>query len=158
MTHNLCLREVTVNDLPILFAYQQDPEASRMAAFPARGWDDFRTHWMKILGDATIITKAILFDDQVAGSIVSWEQAGEREVGYWLGKDYWGQGIATSALGMFLDLDMTRPLYAHVAKHNRASLRVLEKCGFTICGEHTALFTSNSEAVDAWILIIGPDR
>ena len=41
----------------------------------------------------------------------------------------------TEDLAALLQQDQTRPLYAHVAKHNHGSLRVLEKCGFTIIGE-----------------------
>ncbi len=66
---------------------------------------------------------------------MSWEQSGEREVGYWIGKEYWGKGSATKALAEFLSYVKIRPLYAHVAKHNAASLRVLQKCGFTVSGE-----------------------
>ena len=76
----------------------------------------------------------------MAGNIVSWQQSGEQEVGYWLGREYWGKGIATRALSTFLDHVKTRPLHAHVAKHNRASIRVLEKCGFTITGEEVEEF------------------
>ena len=42
-----------------------------------------------------------------------------------------GRGIATAALTAFLRLEQTRPLYAGVAKHDAASVRVLQKCGFT---------------------------
>ena len=87
------------------------------------------------MADESNILKTIVFDGQVAGNIVSWEGSGEWEVGYWIGKEYWGKGIATKALLLFLDLVQTRPLYAHVAKHNIGSLRVLEKCGFTVIGE-----------------------
>jgi RimJ/RimL family protein N-acetyltransferase len=51
-------------------------------------------------------------------------------VGYWLGRSYWGRGIATRALALFLPLVPARPLYAHVASHNTGSMRVLVKCGF----------------------------
>jgi RimJ/RimL family protein N-acetyltransferase len=72
----------------------------------------------------------------VAGNVVSFEQDGEREVGYWIGREYWGKGVATEALSQFLDhVEVRRPLYAGVAKHNVASIRVLEKCGFTIVGK-----------------------
>ena len=91
-------------------------------------------HWAKIMADESVILKTILFDGQVAGNIVSWETSGEREVGYWIGREYWGKGIATKALLLFLGLVKIRPLYAHVAKHNVASRRVLEKCGFTVTG------------------------
>ena len=92
-------------------------------------------HWAKIMQGESNILKTILFDDQVAGNIVSWDASGEREVGYWIGKEFWGKGIATKALSEFLGIVTTRPLYEHVAKHNVASRRVLEKCGFMLSGE-----------------------
>ena len=110
-----------------------------MAAFPARERDAFMAHWAKILGDEAAVIKTIVADGQVAGNIVSWEQFGEREVGYWLGKQYWGKGVATKALAAFLGHVRARPLFAHVAKHNIGSRRVLEKCGFVICGEERLL-------------------
>lgn len=140
MTNTVLLRDVIESDLPIFFEQQLDPVANQMAAFPARDREAFMAHWTKILADETNILKTILFDGQVAGNIVSWQQSGEREVGYWLGREYWGKGIATQALSAFLDHLKTRPLYAHVAKHNRVSIRVLEKCGFTITGEEVEEF------------------
>jgi RimJ/RimL family protein N-acetyltransferase len=135
MAVNVHLRDVTEGDLPIFFEQQRDPEATAMADFPARDRDAFMAHWAKILADPTLIKQTILFDGQVAGNVVSWEQSGERLVGYWLGRDFWGKGIATQALAAFLGHVTTRPLVAHVVKHNVASIRVLEKCGFTRSGE-----------------------
>ena len=126
------LRDVSDDDLPIFYEYQLDPDATRMAAFPARDWDAHMAHWHKILRHETVVARTILVAGQVAGNIVSWEQGGEREVGYWIGRHYWGQGAATTALSQFLQLVRARPLYAHVAEHNVGSLRVLEKCGFTV--------------------------
>ena len=136
MPSTILLRDVITDDLPIFFEYQRDPVAVQMAAFPARDRETFMAHWAKIMADETNILKTILCDGQVAGNIVSWDQSGEhsehseREVGYWLGREFWGKGLATQALAAFLDLDTTRPLYAYVVKHNLASQRVLEKCGF----------------------------
>ena len=138
MTITVLLRNVVESDLPIFFEQQLDPVANQMAAFPARDREAFMAHWTKILAGETNILKTILFDGQVAGNIVSWEQpdeGSEQEVGYWLGREYWGKGIATRALAAFLEHVTARPLYAYVAKHNLASIRVLEKCGFTITGE-----------------------
>ena len=53
-------------------------------------------------------------------------------VGYWIGKEHWGQGVATRALAAFLQFVTERPLRAHVAAHNVGSIRVLEKCGFSV--------------------------
>jgi RimJ/RimL family protein N-acetyltransferase len=131
----IILRNVIESDLPILFEQQLDPEATAMAAFPARDRESFMAHWAKIMADETVILKTILFNDQVAGSIVSWEMLGEREVGYWIGKEFWGKGIATQALAEYVSIVKARPLFAHVARHNIGSQRVLEKCGFKVIGE-----------------------
>ncbi len=130
------LRDVTAADLPIFFAQQLDPEATHMAGFPSREHDAFMAHWAKNMAHAGNIMQTIVAGDHVAGNIVSWAQDGQREVGYWLGKDYWGQGIASAALALFLEHVAARPLYAHVVKHNLGSIRVLEKCGFVPAGEH----------------------
>lgn len=75
-------------------------------------------------------TKTIVYRGRVAGSLVSWERDGRREVGYWLGKEFWGKGLASAALAQLLRELTIRPLYARVLKDNAASLRVLEKSGF----------------------------
>ena len=153
MTSDIHLRDVTEDDLPIFFEHQLDPDATEMAAFLSRDRDAFMTHWAKIMADDSVILKTILFDGQVAGNIVSFVRSGEREVGYWIGKEYWGKGVATKALAAFLDYVKTRPLYAHVAKHNVGSRRVLEKCGFTIVREEK-FSNANGEEVEEFILIL----
>ena len=151
MTNSVQLRDVIEADLPIFFKQQQDPDATEVAAFPSRDRDAFMTHWARIMADRSAILKTILFDGQVAGNIVSFVQSSEREVGYWIGKEYWGKGIATKALTAFLDHVETRPLYAHVAKHNIGSRRVLEKCRFTIVGDDK-FFEANGREVEDFIL------
>ena len=152
MTLDVRLRDVTEADLPIFFEHQLDPEATRMAAFPARDRDAFMAHWAKILADETLGKQTILVNGQVAGNIGSWEQLGERDVGYWIGRQYWGQGVATRALTAYLSHEVARPLYAHVAKHNIGSLRVLEKCGFIVCGEEQGVPDAQGNEVDEIIL------
>jgi RimJ/RimL family protein N-acetyltransferase len=135
----ITLREVTKEDLPIFFEHQLDAEATRMAAFPSRDRDAFMAHWAKIMSketNQTGIVKTILADETVAGNVVYWEAAGEPNIGYWLGKTHWGKGIASRAVAQFLTRIETRPVYAHVAKHNLASIRVLEKCGFQLAREN----------------------
>jgi len=151
MPPSILLRDVIESDLPIFFEQQLDPDATAMAAFPSRDRDAFMAHWAKIMADESNILKTILFDGQVAGNIVCWEGSGKWEVGYWIGKEYWGKGIATKALLLFLGFVKTRPLFAHVAKHNIGSLRVLEKCGFTVIGEDK-YSNSRGEEVEEFIL------
>jgi RimJ/RimL family protein N-acetyltransferase len=129
----ISLREVEAADLELFHEYQLDPEAARMADFPQRDREPYMALWGRILANETIIKRTILLDGAVAGNIVSFrEDDGRREVGYWLGRPYWGKGIATRALAIFLDLVTDRPLCAEVSIDNPASLRVLQKNGFTI--------------------------
>lgn len=69
------------------------------------------------------------------GNVLSFDWHDEREIGYWIGREYWGRGIASKAVATFLQLEFERPLYGRVARWNLASRRVLEKCGFEIDGE-----------------------
>jgi RimJ/RimL family protein N-acetyltransferase len=125
--------EVEPGDLPIFFEHQRDPVAVALVVFRSREKAEFDEHWAKILADDTSLKKTIVADGQVAGHIASFVRDGEREVGYWIDRALWGRGIASEALSAFLRLEQRRPLYAGVAPHNAASLRVLQKCGFTLC-------------------------
>ena len=128
---NIRLRKVEPGDLPLFFAHQQDTEAAALAAFASRDRAAFDQHWAKILADDASLIRTVVVDGEVAGNVLSFTREGEREVGYWIDRAYWGRGVATAALSAFLRLEQTRPLHAGVAKHNAASLRVLQKCGFT---------------------------
>ena len=131
------LRNVTEEDLPIFFEHQRDAVALHMAAFASRERDAFLTHWRtKVLRPGNV-TRAIVVGGLVAGYIGSWEQDGKRLVAYWIGREHWGQGIATRALCQFLLLERVRPLHAWVAVHNVGSIRVLEKCGFRTVAQET---------------------
>jgi RimJ/RimL family protein N-acetyltransferase len=154
MENHVQLRDVVEADLPIFFEQQLDLEAAQMAALPSRGREAFMSHWTRILGSNSILIKTILFDGSVAGNIVCFDQLGEREVGYWLGKEYWGKGIATQALAQFLNYEERRPLYARVAKHNIASRRVLEKCGFTVTGEDSFFSQVFDKDIEEYILML----
>ncbi len=129
------IRDVIESDLPIFFEHQQDPEATSMAAFPARDREAFDAHWKKILADDTLTTKTVLFEDRVAGNVGSWAQDGKRLVGYWIGREFWGKGLATRALAELIAELPQRPLHAYVATTNAGSIRVLEKCGFVLAEE-----------------------
>ncbi|MFZ4657374.1 MAG: GNAT family N-acetyltransferase [Caldilineaceae bacterium] len=156
MTNELLLRDVVNDDLPIFFAQQVNKEANHMAAFTAKdptNQEAFTAHWHRILADATVIIKTIVFAGQVAGSVSSYEDEGKPEVTYWLGKEYWGKGIATWALQAFLaHTNKRRPIYARVAKDNLGSRRVLEKCGFTVINESTGFANARGQEIEELLL------
>jgi RimJ/RimL family protein N-acetyltransferase len=124
------LRRVEDRDIDVFFDHQADPQAVAMAAFPARDKDQFAAHWAKVRADDTLVARMIVADGMVAGHIGSWPDNGQQLLGYWVGREWWGRGVATQALALLVDEMSIRPLYAHVAAHNVGSIRVLEKCGF----------------------------
>ncbi len=154
-TGDFQLRDVQEGDLAAFFEQQRDSVANHMAAFTAKDpadHDAFMTHWTKILGDDSITKRTILFGGQVVGHVVTFDRFGDREVSYWIGRDHWGKGVATKALAEFLGQVKTRPLYARAAKDNVASLRVLEKCGFTTSGEDKGFSNARGVEVEEYIL------
>ena len=149
------LREVRDEDLAVLFEQWADPVAAHMAAFTASDHmdqDAFERRWSRIRADETKIARVIVVDGDVAGSISSWGDPAEREVTYWIGRSYWGKGIATSALTAFLTVDRSRPLHARVAHDNVASRRVLEKCGFRVVATDRGFAEARSGEIEEFVL------
>ena len=152
---DILLRDIALDDLPILFEYQNDPDANHMVAFTSEEPSDreaFIEHWTTILADDTRVKKAILFEGQVVGSIVKFELFGDPSVGYSIGKAYWGRGFASTGLTAFLISVTTRPLYARVVKDNSRSKRVLEKNGFVVIREDKGFANARGAEVEEWIL------
>lgn len=159
MTSRILLRDVAESDLPIFYQQQLDPVANTMAAFTPKDPTDrdaFTARWSKILADPAITVKTILFQGQIAGHIVCHTWFGPPEISYWIGREYWGQGIATSALAQFLTYVKTRPLYARAAKDNIGSIRVLQKNGFVITDTDMGYSNARGEEVDEVILQLAP--
>jgi RimJ/RimL family protein N-acetyltransferase len=156
MSSGMFLRDVTDEDLPTFFEFQLDPEANWMAGFTARDPSDrdaFNSHWAKIMADASCIVKTIVSDGKVVGSVGSYEDAGKREVTYWIGREFWRKGIATWALSEFLlRVNRIRPIYARVAKDNIGSRRVLEKCGFKVIGETSGFANARGEEIEELLM------
>ncbi|MEY2484944.1 MAG: hypothetical protein QOH39_592 [Verrucomicrobiota bacterium] len=150
------LRDVIESDLSIFYEDQLDEEANRMVVFTPRDKDAFHQHWQKIMADQTLKKQTIVWNGEVAGNVVAFNAAdGGREIGYWIGKKYWGKGIATRAVADFLRYETARPLSAHIAKHNKGSIRVLEKCGFTLVGEDKEFAKAGEKTIAGVVMRIG---
>jgi RimJ/RimL family protein N-acetyltransferase len=83
---------------------------------------------------------SIFMDDTLIGGVgLNHREGNVYELGYWLGKAFWGRGIATeAATGLLQHAEQALPdaqFVAHCMKGNLASSRVLEKLGFQIMGE-----------------------
>jgi len=144
VTNRLILRPWRESDAGTLYKYAKDPEIG-----PAAGWpphtsiedslDVIRTVFsapeiyavvLKETGEP-IGSIGLLFGESshVAGILLD-----EAEIGYWIGKPYWGQGLIPEAvrcllLRCFTDLDISAVWGAYY-DGNTKSRRVLDKCGF----------------------------
>lgn len=123
------------DDIDVFFAHEHDAVASVLAGVKPRVESEFYEHWERILADDTVNERTITFDGAVAGRIASFMMQGRYEIGYWIGREYWGMGVATRAMGLFLTEIDRRPLFAQVCAENTASIRLLERRGFAKIGE-----------------------
>ncbi|MET9817678.1 GNAT family protein [Streptomyces sp. NPDC006386] len=129
------LRDVVEADLEFFLEYEHEPEAVRRSRFPPRPREAFLRHWKaNVLGDDTCFVQTVTADGAVAGNIVAWWDGDRRFIGYWLGRPYWGRGIGSRALGLFLEREENRPLYADPFSGNTGSIRLVEKHGFRRTG------------------------
>jgi RimJ/RimL family protein N-acetyltransferase len=93
------------------------------------------THWAtRVLGDPTVFVQTVTVDGEPAGNVVAWWEQDRRFIGYWFGRRYWGRGIGTKAVTLFLAREDARPLHADPFSRNTGSVRLLERCGFLRAG------------------------
>jgi [ribosomal protein S5]-alanine N-acetyltransferase len=141
----ITLRELVPSDLSRLVSLANDESVSRylVYTFPHPYTQADAQWWINEgskLNGAT--TRVIEYDGLLCGLVGITPQTGWRdhlgEIGYWVGRQYWGKGIATAALQQATDYGFAeialRKLYAPVLAPNIASMRVLEKCGYTLEG------------------------
>lgn len=149
------LRAVTDDDLDTIFDQMRDPVAVRMAAFTADDPDDraeFDAHLRRLRTTPTIRLRAISADGVLAGTIASFEVNGDTEITYWLGRSFWGRGIATAAVGLFLETLPVRPVLARAASDNAGSLAVLRRSGFRTLGTEIAYANQRGEEIEETLL------
>jgi RimJ/RimL family protein N-acetyltransferase len=152
---SITIREVEASDLEVFHKHQLDPEAIRMAAFVGKDRKDkavFDAHWNKILKSPQNINRTIVADGRVAGHIACYPDGEHMEVTYWLGREFWGKGLATQALRRMLELVVERPIFARAATDNIGSIRVLQKCGFKIIGKDKGFANGRGEETEEYIL------
>lgn len=130
--------------------------------FPHPYTEEHGKAWLEKVVDALpAINMAIEADGKLVGGIglilngdVYIKSA---EIGYWLGEQYWGKGIATEAVRQmteyaFYYFDLVR-LYAEVFETNKASMRVLEKNGYYLEGVRRKAVFKNNVLMDDYIWV-----
>ncbi|MGE5800096.1 MAG: GNAT family N-acetyltransferase [Syntrophaceae bacterium] len=84
------------------------------------------------------------------------------EIGIWLGEAYWGRGIATEAVRALTEYGLTQfdlcRIFAGVFEWNPASMRLLEKAGYSLEGCLRKSVTKDGQTIDQMLYAIVRDR
>jgi RimJ/RimL family protein N-acetyltransferase len=151
----ITLRPVEPADLDAFFSHQLDPSANKMAAFAARNPSDrgvFDHHWQNILNDPKVTVRTITADGEAVGSILAYPGDDMPEISYWIDQSRWGQGMTTTAVGLFLEEFTERPLRARAVADNAGSIRILERWGFQHVGEASGFANARGAVVRELVL------
>lgn len=137
-TKRLLLRPITINDKASIAQKANDEEIARNTlTIPFPYTEDNAEEWINSMQEpSNNIVLGITINNQVIGVIGLHKivENHKAEVGYWLGRSYWGQGYMTEAVNAIIkygfdELQLVR-LCANVFTHNIGSAKVLEKSGF----------------------------
>ncbi len=143
LTERMILRRWKDSDAEDLYKYACDPDIGPAAGWPVhRSVEESRevirsvlsadeTYAICLKGDSRPIGSVGL---KLGGSTDLTDRDDECELGYWIGKPFWGQGMMPEAVEAlmrhaFLDLGMQK-VWAGYYEGNEKSKRVQEKCGF----------------------------
>jgi len=150
----LKLNRTKRSDLEFFFQFQLDQEAIYLAAFTSKDPSDkdaYLDKYTKLLDNPTINMQTIFVDETIVGSVSKFEIEGDAEITYWIDRNFWGKGIATTALRIFLALENARPVFGRVAFDNIGSQKVLEKCGFVKIGNDRGFANARGEEIEEFI-------
>ena len=146
-TERILLRYWEESDAEALFKYASDPDVGPRAGWPAhksveesreiiRTYFHNETTWAIVLKETGEAIGCIGYYTHETSNIPIGEN--DCEVGYWVGKPFWNQGICTEALKLMLDYCINEKHFENIwADHftgNPASGKVMEKCGFVDTG------------------------
>ncbi|MBX3367951.1 MAG: GNAT family N-acetyltransferase [Phycisphaeraceae bacterium] len=178
------LREARREDVPRFFEHQTDPEGMRMVGSVRTNHldrDEFMARWDGILANDKIIKRSIVLRpvvsgrgagedgaEVVVGSINCFERLPDParpctifpgpEIGYWLGREHRGKGIASQAVMLFLADVTRRPLYARAASDNVASIRVLQNAGFREIGREMFFANMRGQEIEETLMVVGEEQ
>jgi [ribosomal protein S5]-alanine N-acetyltransferase len=155
MTNQQFILSKTIEeDLKTLYQIQTNKEANYMAAFTSlesAQENNYIAKYSKFLNEPTINLQTIKIGEQIIGSISKFEMNNENEITYWIDKEFWGKGITTAALALFLQSEYARPIYGRTAFDNIASQKVLEKCGFIKTGTDKGFANARQIEIEEYI-------
>lgn len=161
-TKRLVLRLINKRDLPALFAVNGDEEVFRYS--PRESWKtqaDGEAWFSRVIAfrkSGTTIQFVIVLRDggRPIGTLAIFhfeESVGSAEIGYVLGREHWGKGLMKEALTGVVEFGFEtlglKRLEAELDPRNKASVKVLERVGFSHEGHRRRNYFSKGEVTDA---------
>lgn len=153
---DIVIRELTDSDLPKLAEYANNPKVAinLRDAFPhPYSFDDAVKFKEMVDSMNPKVIFAIEYKGEYAGNIslmpCSDVYRKSAEIGYFLGEPFWNKGIMTRAVSLitewgFKNLGIVR-IHTGIFEYNKASQRVLEKCGFVPEGTFRKAISKNNQ-------------
>ena len=154
-TTRLRLRSLAVSDAERVAELAGEWDIASMTAAIPHPYDaKMAADWIAGLACSTHVPIAIEQDGRLIGCTGHTPSPAGAEVGYWIGRPYWGQGHATEALGALSahlrnDAGLA-PLHACVFQDNPASARVLTNSGFQYLGDAETFSIARNAPVPTW--------
>lgn len=158
------LRPWSKEDLPTVVKYANNPKVANNLtdAFPHPYSEKDGEFFLELIKKKDDLILCIEVNNEFAGSVGIHPKKDiyrrNAEIGYWLAEPYWGQGIMSKVIPemvskAFDQFDIER-IYAPVFGRNKASQRVLQKCGFVIEAEFQNTVYKNGKFEDEVVLAI----
>ena len=156
----IVLRPFTEKDVPEVAAACRDPEIARWIPVPVPYSEDDARTYIATAREARAIVDA--HTGELLGSI-GWRvvDQGNVQIGYWVKRDAWGRGVATTALKLLsrwalAELGVER-VQLLAEPGNRASCRVAEKAGFAAEGTLRRYLDVRGERRDGIMFALVPE-
>lgn len=162
-TRRLVLRALRDRDAAEIARLAGDWDVASMTgriAFPYS--EDLAREWMSTIGEGEFV-RAVEYKGALIGAVGYVANGdGSAEIGYWIGKPWWGRGFATEAASAlvrhcFTTAGFNRLTCCHFVD-NPASRRVIEKLGFKTLETTSAWCDARQEEIAAQAYELVPKR
>lgn len=156
-TDRLVLRRAQLTDAAAMHAIMSDPIAMRYWSTPPHGELAETERWMASMVDANPATSddfIVTLNGVLIGKLGAWKLP---EIGFLIGRDYWGQGYAIEAINAFVERRRAHgsaELNADVDPRNQASLTLLKRAGFVETHRASGTWRVGDELCDSIYLTL----
>ena len=158
------LRDLVESDIPAIAAFANNYSVSRYMAsrMPYPYTIEDARWWVTTGSKEQGLNLAVSLDGTCIG--VVGVRPGENEyrysaeIGYWIAEQYWGKGFGSQVVAemtsrVFAETEIVR-LYAPVYSPNKASMRILEKNGYTLEAIHRRAVYKDDSFLDEHVFVI----